>query len=175
MEWPVLTGAMLRDALALTTDSSAGLDQWRYSDLVALSAWCPTAFDALAGVLRTAELHALVPKSDMPDIPGAADYRPITVLSQIYHLWAKCRLVHVTAWQAHWLPDGVFGVTGRPGADALAIKVAQEMAGPASDAQGAVALGISYDFRKCFDLLPIHCIVYFACVGKWATGGRAGT
>ena len=80
------------------------------------------------------------------------EYRPITVLSAVYRLWAKVRFDDCLMWQESWIDDNAWGCRRGRGADALTMAVAARLERDA--AQGFQVGGIAYDFAKAFDLLP---------------------
>lgn len=98
-----MTGSFLIQTLKNVKPSSSSLDGWRPESLVALSRWYPDLFNGLALILDWIELNArwpspltkaytaLIPKDGMGDAPSPADFRPISVLSAVYRLWAKAR------------------------------------------------------------------------------------
>eukprot|EP00972_Heterocapsa_arctica_P083352 12282713-Heterocapsa_arctica.AAC.1 len=120
MEMDDITGAALvSEALGLG-ESACGLDQWRPESVKALAQWFPSLFDSLADILNIVELTgewptdlasgytALVPKDGEIPEPKPTDYRPITVLSIIYRLWARYRFRDTLLWQEAWIDDGAW-------------------------------------------------------------------
>ena len=83
--------------------------------------------------------------------PEPGGYRPITILSAIYRVWAACRHKQQAAlWLPHWQHTGTYGLPGGRAADVLAYETCAQVLVEAS-ANGQVAAGLSYDLRKCFD------------------------
>ena len=155
-----LTGAMLRKrAGQMGVKTADGLDLWS----VALLKRLPMTFwDALAELLRMVErtgcwpdrvaegFTSLVPKGE-----GAGDpmkLRPLTVLSQIYRIWAGVRMEDALQWQEQWVHPEAYGFRPHKGAiDAatvltLLIELAQALKVP--------LVGVGTDYTKCFDLIP---------------------
>ena len=103
MEIAPLTGPELVLTLAKSKPSAPSLDGWTPQALIALTKWFPSLFDGLASLLNWVEEHAiwpsalckaytsLIPKTGMSEAPTSLDFRPISVLSAIYRLWAKAR------------------------------------------------------------------------------------
>eukprot|EP00971_Amphidinium_carterae_P112402 2226186-Amphidinium_carterae.1 len=138
---PPLTARGLVDTLALMHDTAAGLDGWQFRALKALSGWCLAAFVELAKILQHIEFSLQWPQALMEShvalTPKTADsyleplqFRPITVLSMLYRLWAKTRLQQCQLWLAAWSTDAVFGCGKGSGADDLALSVALDMESP---------------------------------------------
>ena len=96
----------------------------------------------------------MLPKPDGPAVPGPMDMRPISVLPHIYRLYSKTRLKDSISWQAHWIHDRAFGGVPKRSAETLAFQVA--LAVEAAHSQSKLAGGISYDFAKAFDVIPVN-------------------
>ena len=97
---------------------------------------------------------ALVPKDDTLEEPMPTDYRPISVLSAIYRLWSKVRFEEALDWQERWCPDEMWGCRKKRGAETMAMSIALDLEAAAYGG-GAHVGGVSYDFKKAFDLIPI--------------------
>jgi hypothetical protein len=96
----------------------------------------------------------MLPKPDGPAVPGPMDMRPISVLPHIYRLYSKTRFRDSISWQAHWIHDRAFGGVPKRSAETLASQVA--LAVEAAHSQSKLAGGISYDFAKSFDVIPVN-------------------
>ena len=83
------------------------------------------------------------------------DFRPITVLSAIYRLWAKVRFVDAMKWQEQWVSKQSWGCRAEHSAEQMAIDVAIDLEEMSYDNMTRVA-GASYDFKKCFDIIPVE-------------------
>eukprot|EP00959_Pyramimonas_sp_CCMP1952_P061656 1288530-Pyramimonas_sp.AAC.1 len=110
-----LTGPALAAATKQTKPRAGGLDNWTPSAFPALAQWCPRVFDDLADILNEVEstgvwphdltcgCTSLIPKSADGEDVGPLGFRPITVLSAVYRLWAKVRYADAAAWQEKWV------------------------------------------------------------------------
>ena len=161
-----LTGNRLTQTLKEVKPSSTGLDGWSLAELVALSKWYPIMFSHLASLLNLIEeigewptslvtgYTTMLPKPDGPAVPGPMDMRPISVLPHIYRLYSKTRFKDSISWQAHWIHERAFGGVPKRSAETLAFQVA--LAVEAAHSQSKLAGGISYDFAKAFDVIPVN-------------------
>ena len=162
-----MTGSFLVQTLKNVKPSSSSLDGWRPVSLIALSRWYPDLFNGLAMILDWIELNArwpspltkaytaLIPKDGMGDAPSPVDFRPISVLSAIYWLWAKARFQDSLNWQEFWAHKEMWGCRKGRGTQGMIMAIAQqlEQEGMHSD---CVVGGGAYDFKKCFDLIPFQ-------------------
>ena len=91
----------------------------------------------------------------MGDAPSPVDFRPISVLSAIYWLWAKARFQDSLNWQEFWAHKEMWGCRKGRGTQGMIMAIAQqlEQGGMHSD---CVVGGGAYDFKKCFDLIPFQ-------------------
>ena len=160
MKARMLTGdVLLQRARKMGVKAANGPDLWSISLLKRL----PTPFwDALAELLRMVErtgqwpdrvaegFTSLVPKGE-----GGGDpmkLRPLTVLSQIYRIWAGVRMEDALQWQEQWIHPEAYGFRPHRGAiDAatvltLLVELAQALKTP--------LVGAGTDYTKCFDLIP---------------------
>jgi exonuclease III len=163
-----ITAEQLTAEAASLKESACGLDQWRPMALRALALWHPGVYGGLASILNHIETKgvwpsalvkgytALVPKDPSLEDPGPADFRPITVMSAVYRLWARLRFRTALVWQETWIDGGAFGCRPRRGAEDLILDAAMDMEAPAFDEEGFRVGGIAYDFRKAFDLMPVE-------------------
>ena len=100
---------------------------------------------------RVAEgFMSLVPKGE-----GGGDpmmLRPLTVLLQIYRIWAGVRMEDALHWQEQWIHPEAYGFRPHRGAIdaatvlALVVELAQVLKAP--------LVGAGTDYTKCFDLIP---------------------
>ena len=162
-----LTGIFLATVARETAASAPGLDMWRPEALSALGHWFPGLFDDLAAILEYVELTgrwptpmfsaytSLIPKDETLFDPRATDFRPITVLSGIYRLWSKARFISALQWQEAWVGKEVYGCRKTRNSEQLAIRIAMDLEASAYGGSEFVG-GVSYDFRKAFDLVPIN-------------------
>lgn len=174
MQVAPMTGDLVLKHLWKLKPSSAGLDSWKPESLIALGRWYPHLFNDLAKIFEWIEVNAkwpcvfykaytsLIPKPNMSASPGLEDFRPITVLGSIYRLWAKIRFSDALAWQEHWAPNEMWGCRQFRGAEAMCLNIALQLE-QVADTKDAVGGGIAYDFRKCFDLIPIDLLFEAMC------------
>ena len=167
-----LTSDMLVAAAVGTKKSAASLDRWRPDALRALALWFPGIYDDLAVLLNAVEnglgwpaamlqgYTSLVPKSEDTQILGPTEYRPISALSGVYRLWGKARFPSLLKWQEQWALHGVHGCRKGRSAEELAFRISIDLETPAYDSGMACVAGLSYDFRKAFDLIPINVMLW---------------
>ncbi|CAK9030649.1 unnamed protein product, partial [Durusdinium trenchii] len=98
---------------------------------------------------------SLIPKDEHADDVSATDFRPITVLSTIYRLYAKARFIALLQWQESLVSEAVFGCRKGKSAETLAVQIALDLESKGFTNFQYVA-GVSYDCRKAFDLVPIE-------------------
>ena len=83
----------------------------------------------------------------------------MTILSAVYRLWAAIRHDQLAQhWQPLWAPHGAYGLKGRPAADSLVFDTCAFLA--QATHSGLVVGGLSYDFEKCFDRVPVSLAVH---------------
>ena len=170
MNLDMITGKQPVQAAQETKPSSASLDRWTPASLTALSYWFPAIYDDLAAIMNAVEMGAqwpkallegytsLIPKDETLTDPRPTDYRPITVLSAIYRLWGRARFGALLEWQEHWVSDNAFGCRPKHNAEGLAMQIALDLEEPAYE-DCDIAFGVSYDFKKAFDLLPTNLVL----------------
>lgn len=157
-----LTTEQVRKAAEQITESAAGLDQWQPGELRALMEWSTDCAETLTCIFNSIEEDGRWPKtmykastSLIPKPTGKPrDYRPITVLSAVYRLWAKARFSDLLVWQEGWAPETMFGCRKGKGPEGLALCVALDMEAGAYEQDAEYVGGIAYDFKKAFDLVP---------------------
>ena len=167
MSLSLLTGADLVNAARATSPSAASLDGWCPSAITALAVWFPMLFEDVAMILNKIEklgewpqdllssYTSLIPKDEHADDVSATDFRPITVLSTIYRLYAKARFIALLQWQESLVSEAVFGCRKGKSAETLAVQIALDLESKGFTNFQYVA-GVSYDCRKAFDLVPIE-------------------
>ena len=160
-----LTSALLVEQAKEAKPSSCSLDQWRPESLQALAFWYPSVFQELASILQHIETTgvwpatlasgyvSLIPKEDLSACPQPTVFRPVNILSAVYRLWSSCRFKDCLLWQEQWAPPQMWGCRPRRGAEALGLETALQIEEAQSNCN-LCAGGISYDFRKAFDLIP---------------------
>ncbi|CAE7235511.1 unnamed protein product [Symbiodinium sp. CCMP2592] len=167
MDLEPLSGPFLAEVARETASSAPSLDMWKPGSLAALGHWAPGIYDDLALILDFVETTsrwprailraytALIPKDSTVADPAPTEFRPITVLSGIYRLWSKARFVTAMKWQECWVDDSVFGCRRKRSSEQLAMQVALDLEASAYGGPPCVG-GVSYDFKKAFDLVPIN-------------------
>eukprot|EP00435_Cladocopium_sp_Y103_P066590 s251_g28.t2 len=97
-------------------------------------------------------MHGLVcPLSKTEDIPQAHQTRPITVLPQIYRLWAAVMTEQITRVLCQWVPMDVTGLL--PGRGATATVYATQFMIEQTRQQRLQVSGLTLDLIKCFNCL----------------------
>eukprot|EP01064_Diplonema_japonicum_P017559 TRINITY_DN2571_c0_g2_i5.p1 TRINITY_DN2571_c0_g2~~TRINITY_DN2571_c0_g2_i5.p1 ORF type:complete len:294 (+),score=26.85 TRINITY_DN2571_c0_g2_i5:579-1460(+) len=155
-----LTSAQLRKVLnKKQRQHCAGVDGWRLSELAHLPSELLDGFLFLfdwietTGVWPQAILTALITMIPKSESEEPLDHRPITVSSAFYRLWACARLPAILEWQERWITPTQHGFRPKHGVDDLLFKVCAQVE---NARQGAEPLyGLSVDFRKCFDSVPV--------------------
>ena len=114
---------------------------------------------ALAKILATYEsgfpsdfMHGLIcPLSKIEGIPLPSQTRPITLLPQVYRLWAAATTVQITKILCAWVPLEVTGLL--PGRGATATAYITQFMVELARKQHAVKSGLTLDIIKCFNCL----------------------
>ena len=167
MTLKMLVGADLVAAAKATTPSSLSLDNWLPSEITTLALWFPAVFSDLAKIYNKVEeigcwpqqlmeaFTSLIPKDETVQDIRPIDFRPITVLSSIYRLYAKARFSSLLQWQEQWVTESVFGCRPGHSADNMAFQISMDLESEGFSDYQHIA-GVSYDCRKAFDLIPIE-------------------
>jgi len=163
----ILTGGKLRATLGRMRSTSApGCDSWRVAELKKL----PLAFfDRLACLLNVIEetgewpsalCESVVSLIDKGEGTSPLKLRPIGVMSVVYRLWAATRVRQVMEWQELWIDDQLHGFRKGHGADDVwwrqALQVEEALL------QADSLFGLSLDYGKCFDRIPVHIVLQLA-------------
>ena len=156
---PPISGALLRDTLArMPAGKAAGTDGWYAEDLKALPL---PLLDRLAEIMRHIEdtgewpeelLSATVSMLPKEENPEPLEHRPITVMSAVYRLWAKCRADTLMAWQEQWASRDMFGFRRRRGAMDAFYRTSLEI--EKALLENRPLRGVLLDITKCFDTVP---------------------
>ena len=81
-------------------------------------------------------------------------------MSVVYRAWASARLRQAISWQEEWIQDGQHGFcTGHGPEDVwwkLAVQVERALL------EGSDLAGVSLDYSKCFDRIPITIVLRLA-------------
>ena len=97
-------------------------------------------------------MHGLIcPLSKTETIPMPSQTRPITLLPQIYRIWAAAMTAQLTKILCHWIPLEVTGLLPKRGATSTAYLI-QFMIEQARKAHQAKS-GLTLDLIKCFNCL----------------------
>ena len=160
MEARRLDAQTLQDRVRKMGEKTAnGIDLWSIRLLKRL----PGVFwDRLADLLRAVEatgkwsdrvaegFTSLVPKGE-----GGGDpmkLRPLTVLSQIYRIWAGVRMEDAMKWQETWAHEESYAF--RPHRGSLDAAAVLTLLIELSHVLKTPLVGVGMDYTKCFDLIP---------------------
>ena len=173
-----LDGPRLRKRLSCMKPSALGLNGGSLADLRSLP---DRLLGLLADLLREVELRgkwparlaegytALVPKEGPP---GPLNTRPLNVLSMVYRLWARLRLVDAIAWQEAWAHPAAFRL--RPARIAPDEAAVTHVLLERFRLRGWAVAGMSIDYVKCFDVIPQAVVLALALqLGMDPGSGRA--
>ena len=155
-------------AVATVRPSAAGMDHLMPYEL---KIWCPDINAHIADLYNTIESTgrwpqeltkgavSFLPKSS-ESCPSADNFRPLTILSALYRLWAKIRHDQLCdVWLPLWKNNFAYGLKQSHAADMLAFETCFEITEAMH--QGYFTAGISYDMKKCFDSIPINLVLVF--------------
>ena len=162
-----LDGERLRSTLSrMKSNTACGCDGWRMDELKRLPV---PLLDRLASIFNAVEETGSWPAALTVGIVSIISkgegtsplkLRPIGVMSCVYRLWAATRVGEVLAWQDKWLHRCLHGFRSGHGAEdvwweqALAIETAL--------LNGEELFGLSLDYGKCFDRVPVHIVLELA-------------
>jgi len=167
MDEAALDAQALRKTLSkMKSTGSCGMDGWRISEIKAL----PDFFlHRLAEFLNIVEVEGVWPDAlsqgavSLISKGEGADplkLRPISVMPVVYRLWAATRVKGVLRWQETWLAEELHGFRPAHGAEdvwwVLAVKLEQALL------SGQELSGMSLDYSKCFDRVPIEIVLEVA-------------
>eukprot|EP00438_Fugacium_kawagutii_P025977 Skav226705 [mRNA] locus=scaffold3811:49529:53953:- [translate_table: standard] len=105
----------------------------------------------LVGLITSIGKHAEAAKP--------SDYRPITVLSQVYRTWASVRAKELLRWLSRRAPDTLHGNKKHTSTINMWWNLACEV--EEAYLNGGQVSGLVTDITKCFNVLPRH--VVYAC------------
>lgn len=167
MQLEPLEGDHLRRTLTkMRSLSAAGCDGWRVDELKRLPEvlldWLAVVFNVVEETgewpsALTVGITSLISKGEGN---SPLKLRPIGVMSVVYRLWAATRVREVLSWQEEWLDDNLHGFRRAHGADdvwwgqALSIECAL--------LQSDDLFGLSLDYGKCFDRVPVNIVLELA-------------
>ena len=98
----------------------------------------------MTGLITNLEKH---PKASQP-----TDYRPITVLSQVYRTWGSLRTRQILAWMDHFSPDNLAG--NRPSMCTHHVWHKMSQVIEQAQVEGSRLGGVVADVVKAFNTLP---------------------
>ena len=78
--------------------------------------------------------------------------RPLSVLSQLYRVWAGVRLEECMIWQQKCIPPQAYGFRKKRGATDASALIALLI--ELHTVMRAALKGFGLDYVKCFDLIP---------------------
>ena len=164
---PILTVDMFRETLnRMKSNSACGPDGWRAGELKNLPDEILARVVELleiveeTGIWPNALAHGLVTLVTKGEGSRPEDLRPISVMSVVYRAWASTRLRDVISWQENWIHECQHGFrTGHGPEDVwwkLAVQVERALL------EGSDLAGVSLDYSKCFDRIPITIVLRLA-------------
>eukprot|EP00660_Eupelagonema_oceanica_P019203 gene19203-biopygen19823 len=137
---------------------AGGIEGWRVAELKALP---EPLLELLAEFYNVVEregrwpealkrsLITLIPKGEGTE---PLNLRPISVMSPVYRLWAATRLREMIRWQERWIARGQKGFRQGYACSDVYYEIALQI--EEAILCGKPLGGISWDYRKCFDLIP---------------------
>ena len=146
--------------------TTMGLDGWCVADLLCLP---DTLLNMLADLLTIVEATGKWPRilarSYVSLIPKGEGMMPmqqrlLSVLSQLYRVWAGTRLEECMVWQETWAHPHAFGFRKKCGAKDAAALIALLI-----DVHNIIQeclTGFGLDYVKCFDLIPQQVVLQVA-------------
>ena len=143
-----------------------GADSWKVDELKLLPV---NMLDRLACMFDLIEEHGSWPQALTKGIVSLiskgegsepSKLRPIGLMSCVYRLWAAARVREVMSWQEHWIDNSMHGF--RRGHGAEDVWWTQALAIEDALLQGTCLFGLSLDYGKCFDRVPIHIVLQLA-------------
>ena len=151
-------------AISRMRPSAAGMDHLLPYELKVACLWCPSINSSIADLFSligpqelTKGAVSFLPKP-CESCPQADNFRPLTILSSLYRLWAKIRHDQLCEyWLPLWKPAYAYGLKQSHAADALAFQTCFEITEAMH--QGYFSAGISYDMKKCFDSIPVNLVL----------------
>ena len=150
----------------MRSKSAAGCDGWRAEELkrlpIPLLDRLATMFTAIerTGVWPRALTVGIVSLISKGEGTSPLKLRPIGIMSVVYRLWAATRVAEVLAWQEKWLDKGLYGFRRSHGADDVWWE--QSLHVERALTECGDLFGISLDYGKCFDRVPVHIVLELA-------------
>ncbi|KAJ9446076.1 Ribonuclease HI [Diplonema papillatum] len=168
MECEAITVGDVKAALAkMKKSASAGMHGWRIHELQQLP---NSLLEGFARVLNEVEesgewpeelMHALVSLIPKPKSTGdPLSQRPISVAPVLYRIWAAVRAKDAQRWMDELAPEGLHGCRPKHSTEDLFWHLAAEI--EEAHLMGRPLYGIAFDFKKCFDSVPINVTLQLA-------------
>eukprot|EP00435_Cladocopium_sp_Y103_P072340 s129_g40.t1 len=164
---PFTTDGIRNILTRMKTRSASGLDAWAVTDLRNLP---DCLLDILTKLFTAIEATQQWPDallfgfcSLIPKDPGDLSplgQRPLGVMSVLYRVFGAYRLQDVILWQEAVLHDSQFGF--RPGHSCDDVSYDIALAIEESLLSGDPLIGVHFDFKKAFDLVPRNIIFQLA-------------
>lgn len=154
---PALTGTQIAETLKKTRPTCPGMDSIAPYELQLLVRWCPDFCEMIAVILNLIESSGKWPDAlskgavcFIPEVtcdnPLPTDFRPLTILSSIYRLWASTRHDQFCVkWLPNWKSSKTFGLKGSCAAGALAFRTRLQT--QINIHNKFYTSGVSYDLR----------------------------
>lgn len=79
---------------------------------------------------------ALIPKEAVDSTPPPDEFRPMSVLSAIYRLWARARFLDGLTWQESWAHSQSWACCKGQGAETMAMQIALQLEESALNPKG---------------------------------------
>ena len=150
----------------MRSKSAAGLDSWRVDELkhlpLALMERLATMLNFIeeTGMWPTALTSGVISLISKGEGSSPTKLRPIGIMSCVYRLWAACRVRNVLQWQEQWIDSSMHGFRTAHSAEDVWWRHALEI--EAALLQGSALFGLSLDYGKCFDRVPINIVLELA-------------
>ena len=148
--------------------SATGSDGISKHDLLALA---DDLTQSLLDLIRAVELGESWPDAAMqamvtaiaktPSAATTSQYRPITVISLVYRVWATIRARQLIRWLVQFVPSTLVG--NMPGRTTASIWYALQEEIECALANGDDLVGMATDVVKCYNTLPRKPVFGLAC------------
>jgi len=155
-----------RTLLRMKSKSAPGCDSWRVDELkrlpIALLDRLATLFNIIedTGSWPKALTIGLISLISKGEGTSPLKLRPVGIMSVVYRLWAATRVAEVLSWQDTWLDENLHGFRRGHGAEDVwweqALHVEEALL------QSGSLFGVSLDYAKCFDRVPVHIVLKLA-------------
>ena len=152
---------------AFASSGSCGLDGWDRDSLCNLDEVSSELLCQLFNAADVGRFPQFWKEAKVTGIPkkGSSEFRPLTILSGTYRLWARRRAFHLAFWFNRWAPPGLFGARKKVGASDAASLGSLRVEGARLGASGPLHLA-STDMEKYFDRLLLPTLRELARMAK---------